>query len=225
MWGAIISAAISAASSIAGGAASAAATRKAKATAEAKERQRQAENQAWYDRRYNEDPLQRSSAQQLLTKTADTIRQRNRAAAGRAAVTGGTEESVAATKAANAKAIADTASALAANDDARKDKIEDRYLNEKYASQDRLAKSQEQYELNRANNIAQAIKGVGTAAGSIIGATTDVAGKTATAASDNTTIDAAQQTPQTVPNNTISTEQGNVTDIINEDYLKHHPWY
>lgn len=173
MWGPIIAAAISAVSSIAGGAASAAANRKAKATAEAKERQRQAENQAWYDRRYNEDPLQRSSAQRILTKTAEAIKERNRAAQGRQAVMGGTEESVAATKAANAKAMADAASTIAAANDARKDKIEEKYLNQKYASEDRLAASQEQYEQNRANNIAQAVQGVGTAAAGVIGAGMD----------------------------------------------------
>ena len=168
-----IMAALNAVSSIVGGAQSAAANREAKRIAEAKERQRQAENQAWYDRRYNEDPLQRSSAQRILTKMAEAIKERNRAAQGRQAVMGGTEESVAATKAANAKAMADAASAIAAANDARKDKIEDKYLNQKYASEDRLAESQEKYEQNRANNIAQAVQGVGNAAGSIIASGVD----------------------------------------------------
>ena len=183
MWGAIIGAAISAVTSIAGSAASSAAARKAKATAEAKERQRQAENQAWYDRRYNEDPLQRASAQRVLTKTAELIRERNKAAQGRAAVMGGTEESVAATKAANANAMAEAASNIAAAGEARKDAIEARYLNTKQASEDALAKSQEQYELNRAENIGRAIQGVGSAAGSIMGA---AATKGGTAASTYT---------------------------------------
>lgn len=183
MWGAIIGAAISAVSSIAGSAASSAAARKAKATAEAKERQRQAENQAWYDRRYNEDPLQKTSAQRVLTKMAELIRERNKAAQGRAAVMGGTEESVAATKAANAKAMADAAGNIAAADEARKDAIENSYLNQKYASEDRLAASQEQYEQNRAANIGRAIQGVGSAAGSIMGA---AATKGGTAASTYT---------------------------------------
>lgn len=104
---------------------------------EAIERQQQAldkrkqENQNWYDRRYNEDATQRADAQRILSMTEDAIKRRNRAAAGRAAVMGGTEESVAATKEANAKAQADAAAQIAAAGEARKDKIEQQYLNRK----------------------------------------------------------------------------------------------
>ena len=170
MWPAIIGAAISAAASIAGGAISSAAARKAKATQEERERQRQAENQAWYDRRYNEDPLQRASAQRVLTKTAEMIRERNRAAQGRAAVMGGTEESVAATKAANAKAMADAASTIAASADARKDQIESAYRNADAASKDRMAEIEANYQTARGNAVAQAVQGVGSAAASIASA-------------------------------------------------------
>ena len=82
------------------------------------------ENQDWYDRRYNEDSTQRADAQAMLTHTADLIRQRNQQAAGSAAVMGGTDESVAATKEANAKALADTTSQIAVAGEQRKDKIE-----------------------------------------------------------------------------------------------------
>ncbi len=167
MWPAIIGAAISAAASIAGGAISSAAARKAKATQEERERQRQAENQAWYDRRYNEDPLQRASAQRVLAKTAEMIRERNRAAQGRAAVMGGTEESVAATKAANAKAMADAASTIAASADARKDQIESAYRSADAASKDRMAEIEANYQTARGNAVAQAVQGVGSAAASI----------------------------------------------------------
>lgn len=78
------------------------------AAVEAKKR----ENQDWYDRRYNEDSTQRADAQAMLTQTAEAIKGRNRQAAGVAAVTGGTEESVAATKAANAQAMADATSSI-----------------------------------------------------------------------------------------------------------------
>ncbi|MDY6301481.1 MAG: hypothetical protein SPL96_06265 [Bacteroidales bacterium] len=89
------------------------------------------ENQAWFDRHYNEDATQRADAQRMLTMTMDRISQRNRAAAGAAAVMGGTAESVAAEKAANAQALADTASQIAAAGAARKDRIEGQYLNRK----------------------------------------------------------------------------------------------
>ena len=110
---------------------------------EAIERQQQAldkrkqENQNWYDRRYNEDATQRADAQRILSMTEDAIKRRNRAAAGRAAVMGGTEESVAATKEANAKAQADAAAQIAAAGEARKDKIEQQYLNRKNVLNDK----------------------------------------------------------------------------------------
>lgn len=86
------------------------------------------QNQNWYDRRYNEDATQRADAQALLTRTNEEIRNRNRAAAGSAAVMGGTDESLAATKEANAKTLADATSNIAASAEARKDAIESKYL-------------------------------------------------------------------------------------------------
>lgn len=96
------------------------------------------ENQDWYDRRYNEDSTQRADAQAMLTHTADMIRQRNQQAAGSAAVMGGTDESVAATKEANAKALADTTSQIAVAGEQRKDKIEGQYLSRKNALDEQL---------------------------------------------------------------------------------------
>lgn len=93
--------------------------------------QQQRENQSWYDRRYNEDATQRADAQRILTMTNENIRQRNRAAAGTQAVMGGTEESVAAAKAANNQALADATSQIAAAGERRKDAIEQQYLTTK----------------------------------------------------------------------------------------------
>ena len=123
--------------------------------------QQQRENQAWYDRRYNEDPTQRADAQRILTKTAEMIRDRNAAAQGTAAVMGGSEESVAATKEANAKAISDAASAITAQSEARKDAIEQQYMARKQGLDNQL----NAIEQNRANAIAQATGSLATAAG------------------------------------------------------------
>lgn len=97
----------------------------------------QRENQDWYDRRYNEDATQRADAQAMLTQTAEAIKNRNAAAAGSAAVMGGTEESVAATKAANADAMAQAASNITIAGEQRKDQIENQYRekNAEYAQQ------------------------------------------------------------------------------------------
>ncbi|WP_289287766.1 hypothetical protein [uncultured Duncaniella sp.] len=123
-------------------------------------------NQDWYDRRYNEDATQRADAQAILTKTEEAIKSRNRAAAGTAAVMGGTEESVAATKAANAQAQAEATSNIAVNAERRKDAIEQQY-------QQRDAQIEEalnNLEINKAQAVSQAVQGVASAAGNIVGA-------------------------------------------------------
>lgn len=100
------------------------------------------ENQDWYDRRYNEDATQRADAQAMLTRTAEAIRQRNLASAGSAAVMGGAEESVAATKAANARAMSDAASQIAAAGAQRKDQIEGQYMSRKNQLDEQLRELQ-----------------------------------------------------------------------------------
>ena len=86
------------------------------------------ENQNWYDRAYNEDETQRADAQRLITMTQDAMRRNNQAEAGMAAVAGGTTESIAAAKAANNQAIADTVSQIAADAAGRKNAIEQQYM-------------------------------------------------------------------------------------------------
>lgn len=154
--GSIIGGALGIASNIWGGWKASEAAKKAKENNERMQR----ENQNWYDRRYNEDPTQRADAQRILTMTAERIRERNKAAEGRAAVAGGIEESVAATKEANAKALADAASEIAARGEARKDSIEQRYM----ANKQGLVNQASAIEQNRANNIAKATQGAGVAA-------------------------------------------------------------
>lgn len=124
---------------------------------------RQNENENWYNRRYNEDATQRADAQRLLQITADNIRNRNKAAAAAAAVTGGTDESVAAQRAANNVALADATSRIAAAGESRKDAIEEAYKQ----NQQTLDNQLNQMEINKANNITQAIGGVASAAGTM----------------------------------------------------------
>lgn len=163
MIGAIISAAAAIGSSIYSGVRSAKA---AKAKQKALNKQK-AENEAWYQRRYNEDPTQRADAQRLLRLTEDKIRQSNQAAQGTQAVVGGSEASVAATKEANAKALSDTMSDIAARGEARKDQIEASYMQRKQA----LDSQQANYDEERANNETQAVasglQGISQAAGAI----------------------------------------------------------
>lgn len=120
-------------------------------------------NQAWYDQRYNEDATQRADAQRILTKTEEAIKNRNKAAAGTQAVMGGTEESVAAAKAANNQALADATSQIAVNADRRKDQIEQQYQ----ARDQQLQAQLNDMEVNKANAISQAVQGVARAGGGI----------------------------------------------------------
>lgn len=127
MLGSIISAGLGAAGGIFGGISKNKMIRKQLAMLSEQQR----DNQDWYDRRYNEDATQRADAQRLLTMTEESIKKRNRAAAGTAAVMGGTDESVAAEKAAGNQAMADATSQIAASADRRKDQIEQQYLHRK----------------------------------------------------------------------------------------------
>ncbi len=148
----LIGSAIGAAGSIFGGISASKAMKKAKQNVEAQRKK----NQDWYDRRYNEDATQRADAQRILTQTEESIKQRNKQAAGSAAVMGGTDESVAAAKAANNQALADATSQIAAQADARKDNIEATYLQTDNAFAEQL----NQLEIGKANAIGQAVQGV-----------------------------------------------------------------
>lgn len=157
MIGALIGAGLSIASSIAGGIAN----RKARKKQEQMLAQQQRENQAWYDRKYNEDPTKRADTVRLLTQMQEQIKNRNRAAKGRQAVMGGTEDSTTAVKEANNKTLADTTSQIVAANEARKDNIEQQYQQNKRSIQGQ----QMQMEADKAAGTANVAAGVaGTAA-------------------------------------------------------------
>ena len=162
MIGSIIGGALSAGGAIFGGISASKAMKKAKKNVEAQRKK----NQDWYDRRYNEDATQRADAQRILTQTEESIKQRNRAAAGSAAVMGGTDESVAAAKAANNEALADATSQIAANAETRKDNIEATYLQNDNAFVEQL----NAIEQGKAQAVSQAVQGVANAGASIAGA-------------------------------------------------------
>lgn len=155
----LIGSAIGAAGSIFGGISASKAMKRAKKNVEAQRKK----NQDWYDRRYNEDATQRADAQRILTQTEESIKQRNKQAAGSAAVMGGTDESVAAAKAANNQALADATSQIAANAEARKDNIEATYM----ANDNAFVEQLNQLEQGKAQTIGQAVQGVANAASSM----------------------------------------------------------
>ena len=160
--GSIAGGALGAAGSIFGGISASKAMRRVKKNLQA---QKEA-NQNWYDRRYNEDATQRADAQRILTLTEESIRNRNRQAAGAQAVMGGTDESTAAAKAANAQALADATSQIAAGAENRKDQIEQTYQQRDSQMNEAL----NNLEINKAQAISQAVQGVAKAGAGIAGA-------------------------------------------------------
>lgn len=93
------------------------------------------------------------------------MKKRSQAAAGAQAVMGGTEESVAAAKAANNQALADATAQIAVNGERRKDAVEQQYQQRDAQLDDAL----NNLEVGKAQAIGQAVQGVAQAAGNLIG--------------------------------------------------------
>ena len=157
MLGSLIGAGLGVASSIFGGISA----RKARRKQERMLAQQEKENQAWYDRKYNEDPTKRADTVRLLTQMQEQIKNRNNAAKGRQAVMGGTEDSTTAVKEANNKTHADTTSQIVAANESRKDAIEGQYQ----ARKDAIQNKRMGLEAEKAADTANVAAGVaGTAA-------------------------------------------------------------
>lgn len=156
---ALIGAAIGAAASIAGGIASSLAAQKQKRAIENQRRR----NKQWFDKAYNEDMTQRADALRLLTMTEESIKNRNKQAEARQAVTGGTDSSIAAAREANNEALANTMSSIAANNTARKDKIMQTYQQK----DDNYAAQLGELEGQRAQSISQATGALTSLGGSL----------------------------------------------------------
>ena len=157
MLGSLIGAGLGVASSIFGGISA----RKARRKQERMLAQQEQENQAWYDRKYNEDPTKRADTVRLLTQIQEQIKNRNKAAKGRQAVMGGTEDSTTAVKEANNKTLSDTTSQIVAANEARKDAIEGQYQ----ARKDAIQNKRMGLEAEKAADTASVAAGVaGTAA-------------------------------------------------------------
>lgn len=159
MWGAIAGAALGLGGSIFGGIQAARSAKKQKKILNRQE----AENAAWYNRRYNEDGTQRADAQRMFAKARAAMREGMQSARGRQIVAGGTDTAVEAARRNNSDTLAETASRIAANADARKDAVEQQYRQ----TQQGIDTSRANLEAGRAANISQATTGVAEAAGKL----------------------------------------------------------
>lgn len=153
----IVGSAVGAAGAVFGGISASKAIKKMKRNIEAQRKK----NQDWYDQRYNEDATQRADAQRVLSQTQDMLKRQTDAAAGSAAVGGGTDESVAQAKAAANQTLGNVMSNINAAAEQRKDEIEQTYQ----ANDNAFVEQLNNLEQKKADNISQAVQGVTNAAG------------------------------------------------------------
>ena len=111
-----------------------------------------AANQAWFNRRYNEDYADTAAGQRLITQAKDYAKDNWKKAQGASRVGGATDESAAAAKEAGNKMVGNTISGIAAADTARKDRIDAQYR----SLDNSLTQQQIAVEQNRAAQISQA---------------------------------------------------------------------
>ena len=153
MIGTIIGTGLAVASSLIGGAAA----RRAKKRAERELKENRARNEAWYNRRYNEDYLDTAAGQNLVRRAMDYANSSTRKAHGAAVVGGGTDVAEAQAKEAGNKIVGDTIANIAAADTARKDSIDKIHqTNEENYTQQRVA-----LENESAQNAASVASSVG----------------------------------------------------------------
>ena len=122
------------------------------------------ENEKWYTRNFYENETQSAAANDALKKMRNAMQERMNRASGAAAVSGASSESVAAEKAAANKAIGDTVSAIAARDDARKERVDDEYRRERRA----IENARDNISLQKQQNTAAATSQALNTAGNII---------------------------------------------------------
>ena len=124
-------------------------------------RKQQNANRAMLDNEYNAYATQRGDAMRMLERTREYIANRGKMSAGSAAVTGGTEASVAADKETNASALSNAVSEIVAAGEQRKDAILNKY-------QQRADNLDQQVAANRAAQqqaMVGAVQGLASAAG------------------------------------------------------------
>lgn len=125
--------------------------------------EQKAANQAWYDRRYNEDATQRADAQALLNRTEEVLKKRMRSARGVQGVMGGSDAAIAAEGEVASNALANTTNAIIDDANNRKDAIEERYQEK----DSQLTAQLDKLEEDRRGQIASAVQGALGVAGSI----------------------------------------------------------
>lgn len=135
--------------------------------AERRQREQEAKENAWYNRRYNEDYVDTAAGQNLVRRAKEYARENWKKAAGAQAVAGGTDAATAMAKEAGNKMVGDTIANIAATDQARKAQVDNMHRQ----AEQNFAQMDMNREMQRAQNITQAAQGASnaimSAAGSI----------------------------------------------------------
>lgn len=139
---------------------------KAAKEAERRQRAREAEEAAWHRRRYNEDYVDTAAGQNLVRRAKDFARENWRKAEGAKAVAGGTDAAAAMAKEAGNRMVGDTIAGIAAQDVARKDRVDAIHQQ----NRERFAQMDMQREQQRAQSITDAAQGASNAIMGIAGA-------------------------------------------------------
>lgn len=148
-------AAASVASSVFGGIGAGKERKAAKRAQEKRERQ----EQAWYDRRYNEDYLDTAAGQNLMRQANEYADRQWRKAEGAKAVGGGTDAAVAQAKESANRMVGNTVGNIAAGDEQRKSGVDSMHQQ----SQQNFANMEAQRHEQRAQDITQAAQGASNA--------------------------------------------------------------
>lgn len=147
--------AASVASSIIGGAKS----RKAAQKAQRENAYRKNAEKAWYEKEYNTDYLDTKAGQNLMRKAQDVQDRYVKKAQGAAAVTGGTDASVATAKEQANRVMGDTFADIASQDTSRKQKVADKHID----NVRELSNESQQIELSKAQATNEAAQGMSNA--------------------------------------------------------------
>ena len=147
-----------------------------KAAKKAARRQRawEAKENAWYNRRYNEDYIDTAAGQNLVRRAKEYARENWKKAAGAQAVAGGTDAATAMAKNAGNKMVGDTIANIAAQDTARKAQVDNMHRQ----AEANFAQMDMNREMQRAQNITNAAQNASNAIMSAATAVDQASGKT-----------------------------------------------
>ena len=143
------------------------------------QKRREAAENAWYNRRYNEDYVDTAAGQNLVRRAKDFAKENWKKAQGAAKVGGQTEAAAAMAKEAGNKMVGDTIANIAAQDTARKARVDDihQQAQDKFAQMDMNRESQRAANIsNAAQNASNMFMTLGSAVDQTTPRTTNLAG-------------------------------------------------